>query len=98
MALNAGSVTVSTTDGSYTGTGLAKAIMDGYAAAVIPATGGFPASQGLTVKIATTQLWAAIANSIAQSVVSHITANAVVPAGALKDAGGGQCTGSTTVT
>ncbi len=94
MALNAGSVTVNA-DGSYTGTGLAKAIMDAYVPLV---TGRYTSAQQPNVKIGVAQFCGDLANTLSSTVIAHITANAVVPATGLLDHGGGTCSGSTTIT
>lgn len=94
MSLQAGSVTVAS-DASYSGTGLAKALMDGYAVVwnvqrarppIVGADG--PVTSQMSdgpyveaIKLATFKEWAALANALAGQIVAYITTHAVVHVG-----------------
>jgi hypothetical protein len=94
MALNAGSVTVNA-DGTYSGTGLAKAIMDAYIPLVLSY---YTTAQQPSVKVGVAHFCGDLANTLSSTVITHITTNAVVPAAGIIDSVSGACTGSTTIT
>ena len=85
MSLLAGTVTVSGVDASYTGTGLALAIMDAEVSdfALLLTSVNMPAASiaaanTLAFKLPRHQRFKAKSEALAAAIVNHLTANAVI--------------------
>ena len=105
MGMSAGTATITIAgDGTptVTGSGLAQAIaqarMNAWLTYLKAQMGDPLPANGVAAMQGIASEQTVIAPADATALVSYMTGNAVVPAGALLDSGGHPCTGSTTVT